>query len=139
MKEEIETFLRNKGYKVTPQRMAIIKFILTNENHPSVEDIYSEIKKTYPSMSMATVYKTVSMLTDLNLVSELTFKGLHTRYDPNKSLHINVVCPKCSKILDYESKTVELLWESIEKELKGELLDRRIDVQKLCSDCSLNK
>ena len=135
MNEEIEDFLRNKGFKVTPQRIAICNFILNNVKHPSVEDIYLEMKKNYSSMSMATVYKTVSMLTDLNLISELTFKGQHTRYDPNKSLHINVVCPNCSKIFDFESETVTLLWDTIEKELKGGLINKRIDVLKLCHEC----
>ncbi|MHA1984648.1 MAG: Fur family transcriptional regulator [Candidatus Hodarchaeales archaeon] len=136
MTKEIALILRNKGFKVTPQRVAICEFILSNENHPSVDDIYFEMKKTYPSMSMATVYKTVSMLTDLNLVSELTFKGQYTKYDPNKSLHVNVICPKCLKIYDHESKTVEMLWETIEKELKGDLMNKRIDVQKLCNECT---
>ncbi|MHA1990147.1 MAG: Fur family transcriptional regulator [Candidatus Hodarchaeales archaeon] len=136
MTEEIEVILRNQGFKVTPQRVAICKFILSNKNHPSVDDIYLEMKKNYPSMSMATVYKTVSMLAELNLITELTFKGQYTRYDPNKSLHVNVICPKCSKILDYESENVELLWETIEKELKGELLNKRIDVQKFCHECA---
>ena len=139
MNLEIETFLRNKGYKVTPQRIAICNFILSNKNHPSVEEIFLEMKKTYSSMSMATIYKTISLLTDLNLVTKLTAKGQYTRFDPNRSLHVNVICPKCSKIYDYESKTVELLWESIEKELKGGLIDKRIDVKKLCADCSLNE
>jgi len=96
--QQLITKLRSKGYEVTPQRLAICKLILSSKDHPSAEQIYQEVKKTYPTISLATVYITLDLLKKLGLVQELGFSDRSSRYDPNNSQHINVICPKCGKI-----------------------------------------
>lgn len=59
--------LRGKGYKATPQRIAIGKFVLHNHAHPTAQRIYREVKKVYPTVSLATVYKTVQILKEAGL------------------------------------------------------------------------
>ena len=73
--------LRNKGYKATPQRIAICRIALNSREHPSAQQIYNEVKKVHPTVSLATVYKTLQVLRDLDLVQELNFPKGQARFD----------------------------------------------------------
>jgi Fur family peroxide stress response transcriptional regulator len=128
--------LHSKGYKVTPQRLAICKLILSSKNHPSAEQIYQKVKKMYPTLSLATVYLTLDLLRNLGLVQELGFSDRSSRYDPNNSPHINVICPKCGKIYDYEAASVKNLWSQIVAETGLTPLRQRLDLYVLCDECS---
>ena len=126
-KKELMSLLRNKGYKVTPQRLILCEFILSNESHPTAEQIYHEISKDNPTISLATVYKTIHLLRDIGLIQELGFSEKSTRYDPNVHPHINIVCPICGKISDYETKNIKKLWDLIISELGTKPLRQRMD------------
>jgi len=78
--------LRGKGYKATPQRIAISRFALHNHTHPTAQSIYSEVKKVYPTVSLATIYKTVQILKEVGLIQELNLPKDQTRFDPNMDL-----------------------------------------------------
>jgi len=134
--QQLITKLHSKGYKVTPQRLAICKLLLSSKNHPSADQIYQEVKKTYPTISLATVYFTLDLLKDLGLVQELGFSERSSRYDPNTSPHINVICPKCGKIYDYEAASVKKLWSQIVAEMSFTPLRQRLDIYTLCDKCS---
>jgi Fur family peroxide stress response transcriptional regulator len=133
--QEVITKLRSKGYKVTPQRLAICKVILSSKDHPSADQIYQEVKKTYPAISLATVYMTLDLLRNLGLVQELGFSDRSARYDPNNSPHINIICPKCGKIYDYEATNVKKLWSRIVMETGLTPLRQRLDLYALCDKC----
>ena len=128
--------LHSKGYKVTPQRLAICKLLLSSKDHPSADQIYQEVKKQYPTISLATVYFTLDLLKDLGLVQELGFSDRSSRYDPNISPHINIICPKCGKIYDYEAANVKKLWSQIVAEMSFTPLRQRLDIYTLCDKCS---
>ncbi len=128
--------LHSKGYKVTPQRLAICKLILSSKDHPSAEQIYHEVKKTYPTISLATVYLTLDLLRNLGLVQELGFSDRSARYDPNNSPHINIICPKCGKIYDYEAASVKKFWSQIVAETGLTPIRQRLDLYVLCDKCN---
>jgi Fur family peroxide stress response transcriptional regulator len=128
--------LHSKGYKVTPQRLAICKLLFSSKDHPSADQIYQEVKKQYPTISLATVYFTLDLLKDLGLVQELGFSDRSSRYDPNTSPHINVICPKCGKIYDYEAASAKKLWSQIVAEMSFTPLRQRLDIYTLCDKCS---
>jgi len=128
--------LRSKGYKVTPQRLAICKLLLSSKNHPSADQIYQEVKKLYPTISLATVYCTLDLLKDLGLVQELGFSDRSSKYDPNISPHINIICPRCGKVYDYEAASVKKLWSQIVAEISVTPLRQRLDIYTFCDKCS---
>jgi Fur family peroxide stress response transcriptional regulator len=134
--QQLITKLHSKGYKVTPQRLAICKLLLSSKDHPSADQIYQEVKKQYPTISLATVYFTLDLLKDLGLVQELGFSDRSSRYDPNISPHINIICPKCGKIYDYEAANVKKLWSKIVAEMSFTPLLQRLDIYTLCDKCS---
>ncbi len=92
--------LRNSGLKITPQRIAIYKYLLGTYSHPTAQTIYQEIKKQYPSISFATVYKTLNVLRDANLILEFNVGGDCFRYDANVMSHPHFICKTCHEVSD---------------------------------------
>ena len=76
--------LRDNGHKITPQRLAIVKILAKSEDHPSVENIHAQIKKDFPTMSLATVYRNIILIKSFGEVLELGFPDGSNRYDGNK-------------------------------------------------------
>ena len=104
--------LRDEGHKITPQRMAIVKILSKSENHPSVEDIYDQIKEDFPTMSLATVYRNIVLIKSLGEVLELGFPDGSNRYDGNKPYpHPHVVCIQCKKIVDPDLGSLDNMTE----------------------------
>ena len=95
--------LKKHGLRITPQRLAVLKILAKSENHPEVEWIYRSIKKDFPTTSLATVYKTIHLLKELNQVLELGFADRGSRYDGNKPYpHPHIICTSCGAIVDPE-------------------------------------
>ena len=134
--QQLITKLRSKGYRITPQRLAICKLVLSSKDHPTAEQIYEKVKKTYPTISLATVYFTLDLLRTLGLLQELGFSDRSSRYDPNTSPHINIICPKCGEIYDYEAESIKKMWFQIVEEMGFKPLRQRLDIYKLCNTCS---
>jgi len=91
---------RDIGFKLTPQRLAILDYLDGNKSHPSADDIYRKVKKRFPTMSFATVYNTIEALKKREGVLELTIDPERKRYDPNTVPHHHLVCMRCKKIVD---------------------------------------
>ena len=126
--------LKSRGIRLTPQRLAICELIFENDNHPSAEDIFQTVKEAFPTISLATVYKTFNLLKNENLVTEIPF-GSFSRFDPKQEIHINVICPDCNSITDLESDIVTNFFESINKELGGGIVDQQFNIFKKCINC----
>ena len=127
--------LKSRDIRLTPQRIAICELIFDNKNHPSAEEIYQTVKETFPTISLATVYKTFTLLKTKNLVSEIPV-GSFSRFDPKKDVHINVICPVCNTISDLETNTIKNFYLTIEKELGGGIIDQQFNIFKKCAVCS---
>jgi Fur family peroxide stress response transcriptional regulator len=128
--------LHEKGFKkVTPQRLAICELVLSSKEHPTVERVYQAVQKKYPTISLATVYQTLHLLTETGLLQELGFHDGVTRYDPDTSPHINIVCQNCGAIQDYESESVSKFLSEITVELKRPLIGQHLEIYTLCNQC----
>ncbi len=109
--------LREKGYKLTSQRLEIIKLLSHDRSHPGAMDILEKVRQKAPKISMSTVYYTLEMLKKEGLIGELEFYDKDNRYDVNVSNHINLICKECGKIEDF---TRELPFSSeVIEELTG--------------------
>ena len=133
--KELITIFREKGYKLTSQRLAICKFILSRKDHPTANQIYQALKEEYPTLSLGTIYKTLHLLKELGLLQELGFNEGSIRYDSDMELHVNMVCSKCGKIYDYKTENVKNLWDAILSELNIKPEGQRIDIYYECDDC----
>jgi Fur family peroxide stress response transcriptional regulator len=127
--------LREKGFRVTPQRLAICEFVLSSKEHPTVDQVYHAVQRKHPTLSLATVYQTLHLLTELGMLQELGFSDGVSRYDARNSPHINIVCRSCGKIQDYESESIRNFLSQIAVELKRPLMGQRLEMYACCDRC----
>ncbi len=123
---------RQAGLKITPQRIAVYEILINSHNHPTVEEIYEEVKKRYPFVSLATVYRTVETLEQMGLAKKVCYWGSSARYDANTEEHHHLICVKCGAIRDlYMDQEL-----SIPEELEGFKTEGySVNVYGLCPDC----
>lgn len=117
--------LRDHGYRVTPQRMAIVEALYTS-SHPTAEEIHRQIRERFPMVSLATVYKTLRMLVDLGIARDVRV-GERNRFDGNIQPHAHLICVRCGQIADLpidpkdavpadriEAQGFQVLWYDLE-------------------------
>ena len=132
--------LRENGHRITPQRLAIVKILAKSEGHPSVENIHGEIKKDFPTMSLATVYKNISLIKSIGEVLELGFPDGSNRYDGNKPTpHPHVICIKRKKIVDPDLHNLDEIKKEVALETNFKILNHRLDFFGICSNCMAEK
>jgi Fur family peroxide stress response transcriptional regulator len=100
----LDVVLREMGCKVTPQRLAIYEVLQTCSMHPTAETIYNIISADYPTMSLATVYKTLDLLKEAHIIQELNISGNTSRYDIIPDPHPHIICARCGKIENMDMK-----------------------------------
>ncbi len=100
--DDLLTKLKSAGHRITPQRLAIIRVLVESDEHPSVDQMYRQVRKDFPTTSLATVYNTLECLKGMEEVLELPFSG-GARYDGrNPSSHPHLVCTVCGVIEDLD-------------------------------------
>ena len=138
-KKRFETIiekLRENGHKITPQRIAIAGILAESENHPTVESIHDRIKKDFPTMSIATVYKNIVLMKSLGQVLELGFPDGSNRYDGNNPIpHPHVICIKCKRIVDPDLDSLDQMKREVASETNFTILHHRLDFFGICSNC----
>ena len=128
--------LKDRGCKITPQRLGIVKILTESEGHPTVEDIYSRIKKEFPTMSLATVYRNIVLIKSCGEVLELGFPDGSNRYDGYKPYpHPHVICIKCKKVVDPDLDSLEGMKKEVSTETHFKILTHRLDFFGICSSC----
>ena len=128
--------LRQGNYRMTPQRMALIRLIAASTGHPSAGQLYEQIKDRFPTMSLATVYKTLDLLKGLGEVLEIALQD-DSHYDGNRPYpHPHLICTRCHKIMDGEADTqVRTLVTSMEQASGFRIFRHQLVFYGLCPDC----
>ncbi len=124
---------RNLGLKLTPQRLAILRYLEGNKSHPSAENIYKAVLKEFPTMSFATVYNTLEALKNKGLIQELKIDSSKRRYDPDTSRHHHIICTKCKKIIDIFEKIEIKLPRGFKSDF--EIHGSSVEFFGICKDC----
>jgi Fur family peroxide stress response transcriptional regulator len=132
---EFLTGCKKMGVKVTPQRIAIYKILAAKAKHPTISEIYEEIKKDYPSLSLNTIYKTIQLFIEHGMVSQFTSREGVIRYEVKLLPHHHVLCLKCRKIHDVFDSFLDEL--KISQPLKGgfEIIRHDVIFYGYCSEC----
>jgi len=129
--------LRKKGYKATPQRIAICRFALNSRDHPTARQVYDQVKKIHPTVSLATVYKTLEVLKNLDLIQEINLPQGKARFDSYMKPHINLICLQCGNIIDFDETTAIEEIRKVAAAAKLKLKGQRIDIFGICKRCSI--
>ncbi|MGD8455606.1 MAG: Fur family transcriptional regulator [Anaerolineales bacterium] len=134
--EDLTARLRSRGDRMTPQRMAVLKVIIGNEEHLTAEQIYKRVKPDFPMISLATVYKTLSMLKEMGEILEL---DLHTgckHYDGHRiSSHPHLICTECGTVIDIEEHDLSNLSKDMEKSTGFEITKFQANFFGICPQC----
>jgi Fur family peroxide stress response transcriptional regulator len=138
--EEMTQALRQAGQRITPQRLAVLKILAGSGEHPSVERIYEQVAREFPTTSLATVYKTLTLLKSLDQVLELGFAHWGSRYDGKKPLpHPHAVCLRCGAIADPDLPQVEEMAQEMARRSGYRIERHQLDFFGLCPDCRKKK
>jgi Fur family transcriptional regulator, peroxide stress response regulator len=134
-KESMISQMRKKGLKITPQRLAIIDVLIElGDSHPGASLIYKKAKKKKKSLSLSTTYATLNEFSRHGIIKTLQFDKMEDRYDGNLEEHINLICERCRKILDYNVPlTVDP--KRVVKKTGFSITDTRLEYYGFCREC----
>ncbi len=128
--------LRARGFRVTPQRLAVLDVLSRSEGHPSVEAIYAKVHARFPTVSLATIYKTIAVLKEIGEVLELGFADRGNRYDGHRPYpHPHLICTRCGAIFDPDLSSLHDLTREVAAETGFQILTHRLDFFGICRDC----
>lgn len=134
MDDIILTF-KEKKLKLTPQRLAVYQYLKSTTEHPSAESIYKALQPNYPTMSLATVYKTLKTLVEIGLVQEINIGEGNFRYDGNCCEHGHIQCINCSKVDDLHEVNFSQLNKTVEENTHYIVKWNKLFFYGLCKDC----
>lgn len=126
--------LEEKGIRLTPQRLEVIRILCRDEGHPGVREILRTARKKVPAISASTIYYTLALLKKEGLIKELEFYDMENRYESDMSDHIDLICRKCGNIANLTSEmpvTREAIRESTGFEADGV----RFEYYGVCARC----
>ncbi len=136
---EIRRQLQEDGYKLTPQREATVQILLENTEHLSAEEIYMLVKDKAPDIGLATVYRTLELLSELRIVHKLNFGDGVARYeitdDNEEHHHHHLVCLECGRLEEFEDDLLGEIEQKIEKTKEFQIIDHRLSFFGYCKEC----
>ena len=138
--ERIKKQLHSASYKLTPQREATLRVLLENEeDHLSAEDVYLLVKEKSPEIGLATVYRTLELLNELNVVDKINFGDGVSRYDLRQEgathFHHHLVCIECGAVDEIKEDLLEEVEEIVERDWKFKVKDHRLTFHGICYRC----
>lgn len=127
--------LKKSGVRITPQRHAVLEYLLNAMTHPTADEIYKALEGKFPNMSVATVYNNLRVLKEIGLVRELTYGDNSSRFDCDTSEHYHVICDECGRIVDFHYPPLDEV-ESLAEQVTGFKINRhRMELYGVCESC----
>ncbi|WP_156289288.1 ferric iron uptake transcriptional regulator [Oceanobacillus salinisoli] len=138
--ERIKKQLHSQSYKLTPQREATVRVLLEREeDHLSAEDVYLLVKEKAPEIGLATVYRTLELLSELKIVDKINFGDGVSRYDLRKEgakhFHHHLVCIECGSVEEIENDLLEDVEKIVQKDWEFQVKDHRLTFHGVCKEC----
>ena len=142
--ERLKNNLKEKGYKLTPQRRSIIDGIIKNEgNHLTTEELYDLVKVECPEIGLATVYRTVQLLEDIGVVCKLDLNDGCNRYElihaDENHQHHHLICTNCGKVIEVHGDLLEGLENEIQRTYNFEVKNHSLKFYGICNECGIKK
>lgn len=137
VRERLDTFIKLKGLRNTPQRDAIVDAIFATDEHFTADDLWEKLRGTDTRTSRATLYRTLSLLTDSGLLQEIDLGDGQTTYDPNfldKPTHNHLVCVDCGKVTEFEDDHLEILNDCITRRLGFRAVKQSLRIEACCEE-----
>ncbi|MCD4758925.1 MAG: transcriptional repressor [Arcobacteraceae bacterium] len=140
--EDLKVVLKDKGMKYTEQRAVILQILLNIDDHLNAEEVHRIVKEKYPeqNIGIATVYRTLNFLEDVNLISSISFGKDGKKYEGNvtKEHHDHIICTSCGKIVEFFDEDIEKRQEDIANKNGFKITDHTMQIFGICQKCQEN-
>ena len=136
-KEKFLAFLEQKNLRITSQRRAIVDIVFGTDQHFNAEQLLEWAREIDESVSRATVYRTLPLLTESGLVHEMDFGKDYKIYDPNYADHPNhnhIICDDCDKVVEFESDQLDTLENEISQNLGFHVKTQQLRINASCDE-----
>ncbi|AFU14806.1 ferric uptake regulation protein [Bacillus thuringiensis MC28] len=142
--ERIKKQLHAASYKLTPQREATVRVLLENEeDHLSAEDVYLLVKEKSPEIGLATVYRTLELLSELKVVDKINFGDGVSRYDLRQEgaqrFHHHLICIQCGAVQEIQEDLLGEVERKVERDWSFKVKDHRLTFHGICKNCQENE
>ena len=135
VRRKLDDFIRAKGLRQTPQRDAIVEVIFASDEHFTADELFERFRKAGINASRATIYRTLALLTEADLLHEIDLGDGLTTYDPNfldRPAHNHLVCIDCGKVVEFEDEHLEVLNDCLARRLGFQPLKRSLRIEASC-------
>ncbi|MCY6372320.1 Fur family transcriptional regulator [Clostridium ganghwense] len=138
--EKLKEKLKLKGYKLTPQRRAIVNIVMENKgSHLTAEELYDLVKIECPEIGLATVYRTIQLLEDIGAIYKLNLDDGCNRYElineDEIHQHHHLICNKCGNVIEVEDDLLDVIEKKVEEEYKFKIENHSVKFFGICSEC----
>lgn len=133
--EDFRARLKEKGYKLTFQRMTIFEALREGPRHPTAEELHRYVARKFPMIGLSTVYNTLETLCQLGELSKVAIGPNVTRYDVSPEPHVHLVCLKCGQILDMPDLKCEPCQQAVERKVGFRVVRHDATFYGYCAEC----
>ncbi|MBI0108073.1 transcriptional repressor [Lactobacillus sp. W8089] len=127
--------LRSQKIRITDQRLAILKYMITHHNHPTAEDVYNDLKDTHNNISIATVYNNLRFLVKVTPIRELTYVDKSIHFDYFHKEHFHAICDQCGQIFDVNYSDYSTLLKNLKSDSAFQINNVQLNIHGICPDC----
>ena len=141
IEERLNDFIRRKGLRRTGQRDTIVKAAFSKDEHFTADELVDRARKLDSETSRATVYRTLSLMVEADLLREIDLGDNQTTYDPNfldKPSHNHLVCIDCGRVVEFEDSHLDLLNDCVTRRLGFKPVRQSIKIEANCEQLRLN-
>lgn len=137
---DLRQIFRDRQFKFTTQRQTILKCFTDHpDRHLSAEDVYNIVRQESPEIGLATVYRTLELLSDLDILQKLDFGDGRQRYEINETStphhHHHLICLDCGKVREFEDDLLETLETAVSRKSKFKIIDHQLKFYGYCQEC----
>ncbi len=139
--EDLRQKLQERQHKMTPQRQIVLQIFLDHPGeHLSAEDVHGILRDNHSEIGLATVYRSLELLSDLGILQKMEFGDGCSRYevnaiDPDTHHHHHLICTKCGKVIEFEDDLLENLEQDIENKSGFRIMDHQVKFFGYCKEC----
>ena len=133
--DRFKKICKERGFKLTPQRLIIYEELISTAEHPSTDMLYKRVRKTFPTISFDTVNRTLLTFHEIGIANLVEGTGNPKRFDGNLDKHHHFQCMKCKKIIDFYSDSYDNLQVPSEIQSKFNILNKTVRLEGICDEC----
>lgn len=134
--KRISEVLDNLGYRLTPQRMLVVRAVEDSDGHVGVDEIFAQVRAHFPRVSLSTIYRTLDLLEELGLVTKSDLGAGRVQYHrADDARHHHLVCQACGHIVDLDEDELAPLWQELLERHGFEVRQRHVAIFGACEAC----